>query len=141
MSDRAVVEDVLSLDEGVAALAGTRCGSCNAVYFPSVQSCRNPVCATKAVEATWIDGRGALYSFTVQRYRPPALFGIDPWQPYALGWVDMEGDVRILGMIEGVDVEDIRIGMPLTLSTRPLRIVGENRFVTHVFVPAAGDLR
>lgn len=139
MSRRAVVEQVLGVDNGVPSLAGTRCLSCGAVYFPAAISCRNPVCDGKSVEPKRILGRGVLYSFTIQRYRPPPLFAMEPWQPYALGLVDLDHGVRVMGMIGEVTLEDIRIGMALKLSTQTLHDAGDGPVITHVFVPLTGD--
>ncbi len=139
MSGRAVVEQVLGVESGVPSLAGTRCLSCGAVYFPAAISCRNPVCDAKSVEPKRILGRGILHSFTIQRYRPPPLFAMEPWEPYALGLVDLDDGVRVMGMIGEVALEDIRIGLALRLSTQVLHDAGEGPVITHVFVPVTGD--
>lgn len=139
MSGRAVVEQVLGVENGVPSLAGTRCLSCGAVYFPAAISCRDPVCDAKIVEPKRILGRGTLYSFTVQLYRPPPLFAMEPWAPYALGLVDLDHGVRVMGMVGEVALEDIRIGMALSLSTQRLHDAGEGPAITHVFVPATGE--
>jgi uncharacterized protein len=139
MSGRAVVEQVLGIENGVPSLAGTRCLSCGAVYFPAAISCRNPVCDAKSVEAKRILGRGTLYSFTIQRYRPPPLFAMEPWEPYALGLVDLDHGVRVMGMIADMPLEDICIGMALRLSTQGLHEAGDGPVITHVFVPVTGD--
>lgn len=127
----AAVEGVLDLEGERVFLRGTRCLSCAAVYFPRAVSCRNPDCVEKQVEPARIDGRGELYSYTIQRYRPPALFAMEPWAPYALGLVALENGLRVMGMIAGVALEEIRIGMPLRLSIQPLNAAA----LTHVFVP------
>lgn len=139
MSGRAVVEQVLGIENGVPSLAGTRCLSCGAVYFPATISCRNPVCDAKVVEPKRITGRGTLYSFTIQRYRPPPLFAMETWAAYALGLVDLDDGVRIMGMIADVPFEDLRIGMPLRLSIQTLHDDGDGPVITHVFVPVTGE--
>ncbi|MBB5747575.1 Zn-ribbon domain-containing OB-fold protein [Brevundimonas variabilis] len=138
MSAQPVVAHSLSVEGGGASLAGTRCISCRTVYFPQVIACRNPVCEAKAVEPFGIKGSGTLHSFTIQRYRPPPLFEMDPWQPYALGLVDMDHGVRVMGMIDDVALDRIEIGMVLDLATRGIREVDDGPVITHVFVPVAG---
>lgn len=139
---KAVVEDALDLEDGVPVLKGTRCRDCGAVYFPRAVSCRNPACDGKAVEPALIAGRGRLYSFTIQRYRPPPLFVLEPWAPYALGLVDVEDGLRLMGIIDA-PLDAIRIDMPLTLSTTALGVGDGKAVVTHAFVPdaaaASGD--
>lgn len=139
MSANAVVDHTLSVEKGVPSLAGTRCASCSTVYFPQVIGCRNPVCDTKAVEPFGIKGSGTLHSFTIQRYRPPPLFEMDPWQPYALGLVDMGHGVRVMGMIDGVALDRIEIGMALELATRSLLPSEDGPVITHAFVPMTGE--
>ncbi len=132
-----VVEDALAIEDGVPVLKGTRCRDCGAVYFPRAVSCRNPACDSKAVEPARIGGRGRLYSFTIQRYRPPPLFELESWAPYALGLVDVEDGLRLMGVIDA-PLDAICIGMPLTLSTTPLGEADGRPVVTHAFVPDAG---
>ena len=134
----AVVPEVLALDDAAPALRGTRCMDCGTLYYPQVVSCRNPNCVGKGVAPARILGRGQLYSFTVQRYRPPALFALEPWQPYALGLVDVEDGLRVMGTIDA-PIDDIRIGMPLRLSILYLNAGAAGSVATHSFVPDDGD--
>lgn len=129
----AVVPQTLALDEAAPALSGTRCVDCGTLYYPQVVSCRNPACDGKHVVSARIAGRGNLYSFTIQRYRPPALFALEPWEAYALGLVDVEDGLRVMGIIDAPPVE-IRIGMPLRLSTRVLNQDATSAVVTHAFL-------
>ena len=129
----AVVAESLALDEAAPALLGARCGDCGSLYHPRVVSCRNPECKDKHVVPARITGRGRLYSFTIQRYRPPALFALEPWLPYALGLVDVEDGLRVMGIVDAPP-DDIRIGMPLRLSTLVLNDDAETAVVTHSFV-------
>ena len=59
--------------------------------------------------------RGRLYSYTVQAYRPPALFRMDDWAPYAIGLIELPEGLRVLGMLTGCELSDIHIDMPLEL--------------------------
>lgn len=129
----ALVAEALALDEAAPALLGTRCVDCATLYYPQVVSCRNPECDGKQVVPARIVGRGSLYSFTIQRYRPPALFALEPWHPYALGLVDVEDGLRVMGILDAPQ-DDIRIGMPLRLSTLVLNDDAGNAVVTHSFV-------
>ena len=75
-----VAEDLFrwSGDDGGddVALVGSRCRGCGSHYFPRSLSCRNPDCTDKSVDEVLFGRRGHLYSFTVQGYRPPPLFGM-----------------------------------------------------------------
>jgi uncharacterized protein len=129
-----VVAETLNLTDAAPFLIGTRCRDCQTLYFPKVVTCRNPDCAGKSVEQARIDARGRLYSYTVQRYRPPLLFGMEPWVPYALGLVDVAGGLRIMGILD-LPTAEVEIGMPLRLTTLPLLASGEASTVTHAFGP------
>ena len=84
------VADCLFNGSGATAnLIGSRCRGCGTHYFPKSLSCRNPHCDTKDVEEVLLGRRGRLYSYTVQNYRPPALFRMEPWSPYIIGLVDL----------------------------------------------------
>jgi uncharacterized protein len=101
-------------------LIGTHCTSCGAHYFPKSLSCRNPQCRDKAIEDTLLGPCGILYSFTVQIYRPPALFRMDPWEPYAIGLVELPEGLRVMGMLTGCPLDSIRIGMAMELTVEAL---------------------
>ena len=101
-------------------LIGTHCSACGSSYFPMTPSCRNPDCVEKTIERTLLPSRGTLFSYTIQRYRPPALFQMDDWAPYAIGLVDLGGGLRVMGMLANVAFDDIAIGMPLRLVTEIL---------------------
>ena len=97
---RPVVDDILKVDEASPHLLGSVCQDCETVYFPPVLSCRNPACKGKSILPSLVGREGVIFSYTIQRYRPPALFALDPWEPYAIGSVDLAGGVRVLGIIK-----------------------------------------
>lgn len=133
-----VVEGLFEAEAGVPRLNGSRCVGCGAVYFPASSNCRNPECHDPHVAPALIGGRGELYSYTVQNYRPPPLFQMEPWAPYAIGLVDLADGLRVMAMLS-VPVEDIHIGMPVRLAVRTLFNTNESGEVTtHVFVADIG---
>lgn len=111
-------------------LIGTRCRSCGTHYFPKSPSCRNPQCRDKAIEDALLGPGGALYSFAVQAYRPPALFRMEPWEPYAIGLVELPQGLRVMGMMTGCRLDAIRIGMELELTAQALYRDEQGRDVT-----------
>ena len=118
-------------------LLGTRCVSCGSTYFPKALSCRNPQCREKKIEDVAFGQRGTLYSYTLQQYRPPALFRMDAWAPYVLGLIELPDGLRVLGMFTGCPVDEIRIGMAVELTTQALYHDVEGRAVlTYKYQPA-----
>lgn len=141
MTDRdsvPVVDGLFDCTDGVPALVGARCALCGTHYFPRRARCSNPACAGHELEAVRLAGRGTLYSYSVQAYRPPPLFGMEPWAPYAIGLVDLPEGVRVMGMLTGFAREDLRIGAEMELRLEPLRREPDGRAVlTYKFAPVA----
>ena len=136
-----VADGLFEIVEGVPRLVGSRCLGCATIYFPQAISCRNPRCEDKRVDRALLASRGTLLSFTVQHYRPPSLFRMDDWQPYAIGLVDLGDGVEVMGMLTGSPLDQIRIGMVVRLVTETL-FVDEERgpVLTYKFaLDGAGD--
>ena len=132
-----VAEGLFQGTGAAARLIGTRCASCGTHYFPKALSCRNPECREKNIADVLFGHRGTLYSYTVQAYRPPALFRMDAWAPYAIGLVELPEGLRVLGMLTGCRNDQIRIGMEVELTVEPLYRDEEGRdVVTYKFRPA-----
>jgi uncharacterized OB-fold protein len=133
-----VAEGLFELRPEGPRLIGSRCASCDTLYFPVAQSCRNPACAEKRIEPALLPASGTLLSYTIQRYQPPPLFRIDNWQPYAIGLVDLGAGVEVMGMLSGLALDAIRIGMPLRLIVETLYTDPERGDVaTYKFAPVA----
>lgn len=120
-----------------AVLLGSRCRQCGTHYFPKVLSCSNPACRDGQVLHVPLSGRGRLYSFTVQRYRPPPPFNMESWAPYALGILELPEGLRIMGMISGVPFDELAIGMELDVISEALRHEQGHGVLTYKFSRAA----
>ena len=133
-----VAQELFSWTDEAAALIGSRCSGCNTYYFPQSLSCRNPSCVAKQLERTEFGTSGRLFSYTVQSYRPPALFRADDWAPYAIGLVELPEGIRVLAMLAGCAPDELRIDMPLALAVRPLyRDASGAEVMTYTYEPAA----
>ena len=64
-----------------------------------------------------VDGRGSLYTYTVTVLGPGAFRG---HEPYAIGLVELDVGVRIIGNIVGAEADAIRIGMRVKPHWLPL---------------------
>lgn len=135
-----VADSLFRTDAAGAALVGTRCTGCGTHYFPKSLSCRNPECAVKVVEEVLLGRRGRLYSYTVQAYRPPALFRMEPWAPYAIGLVQLPEGLRVLGMLTRCELGDVHIDMDLELVLEPLYRDGSGHDVlTYKYAASGGE--
>lgn len=132
-----VARDLFRGEGRAARLVGSRCEGCGSTYFPRALGCRNPACSRPPVQETLLASHGVLYSYTVQTFRPPPLFRMDDWSPYAIGLVELADDrIRVLGMLGGCPLDQLRIGMALEMDTRTLYRDAQGQDVmTYQFVP------
>ncbi|QUD90508.1 Zn-ribbon domain-containing OB-fold protein [Phenylobacterium montanum] len=94
-------------------------------------------------EPVELSPRGALWSFTVQRFRPksPPYAGDDDersFKPFALGYVELPGEVIVEARLLTDDFTSLRIGQPMDLVLTPFRKAADGSDVlTYAFRPAA----
>jgi uncharacterized OB-fold protein len=108
------VEGALTAMPG--ALHGSRCSSCEVALYPADPAC--PSCGGPAVPVV-LSGTGTVWTWTVQRYAPkspPYTEPEDGFRPFAVGYVELPEGVRILALLDDVRPEDVRIGMPVTIT-------------------------
>lgn len=100
-------------------LLGTRCASCRTVFFPSETTyCRNPMCNGTSFETVPLSRTGTLWSFTDNRYQPPAPYvSPDPFEPYIVAAVELDAEkLVVLGqLVRGVGIKDLAAGMKMQL--------------------------
>lgn len=133
-----VAEDLFRWSDDGATLVGSRCTGCGSHYFPKSLSCRNPACEDKHVEEVLMGRQGRLHSYTVQAYRPPALFPMEPFAPYAIGLVELPEGLRVMGMLTGCELDEIRIDMAVELTVEALYTDESGRDVlTYKYAPSA----
>ncbi len=118
-------------------LLGSRCRSCGTPYFPKSAVCHNPACSASQVEDAEFGPRGTLWSCAIQDYPPPAPARFDkPYVPYAMGVVDLDDGLRVLGRMCGDDPRRMQVGMKVELVLDPLCHDDEgNEIVTWKFKP------
>lgn len=122
-------------------LLGSRCAHCATPYFPKSPVCHNPDCDAGRRESRMEDAtfgpHGVLYSCAVQNYPPPPPAKYDePYQPYAIGMIDLAEGLRVLGRIATNDFSTLRGGMPVELIVGHLHHDADgNDVVTWQFQP------
>ena len=109
---------------GRGRLLGGRCPRCSAVFFPKQWSfCANPSCTGVDLDDVDLSSRGTLWSFTDNRYAPPAPYPArEPFEPYAVAAVELaEEQMVVLGqMARGTDVASLSVGAEMELVVEPL---------------------
>jgi uncharacterized OB-fold protein len=127
---RFVAPDLVSVDaNGIPHLTGGRCRACGARSFPRAPVCTS--CLSEDIEACNVSDRGTLYSYSIVHQAPKG------WAvPYALGYIDLPDDVRVLAHLD-VAASAIKIDMPMKLS---VGVVGADAagspLMSYTFAPA-----
>jgi uncharacterized OB-fold protein len=99
--------------DGGPHLIVSRCEDCDALAFPARSHCAN--CYGQSLANEEAPGEGTLYTFTVVREIGRAREG---FIPYAVGQVDLENGVRVMGIIAAAP-DSISIGMPVRTTLVP----------------------
>lgn len=126
---RFVAPDLVAVDgNGEPRLIGGRCRACEAISFPRAAVCTS--CLSEDIASVDLGVQGTLYSYSVVHQAPKG------WAvPYALGYVDLPGDVRVLAHLD-VRPENIAINMPMKLA---VGVVGADtagvQLISYTFKP------
>lgn len=106
------------------ALIGSRCTSCQTVFFPRTSGfCRNPRCEGEEFVEAELSRRGKVWSYTDAQYQPPAPY-IAPeggHRPFALAAVELPEGLVVLGQVaDGFGVDDLTVGAEVELVVETL---------------------
>ena len=93
---------------GEKRLMAARCDRCGILILPPRPICMN--CLSTDLRWVELKKRGKLLTYTVI-YVAPAQF--QSMAPYAYGIVELEDGPHLPGIIQGLRLEDIRVGMEL----------------------------
>jgi uncharacterized OB-fold protein len=125
--DVAAIEGWWSFDDsGAPHLLGAKCPRCGTYVFPPREyNCPNPGCEADELAAVPLSRRGTLWSYTENRYQPPAPYPQrDPFEPFAVAAVQLadEGIIVLGKVVEGTLAADLKVGMAMELTTMPLYV-------------------
>lgn len=127
-----IAPGLVEFDEGRPYLVGGRRKRDGKIVFPL------PGGAEAAnFESVRLSDRGTLWSYTVQRFRPksPPYAGDDDersFKPYALGYIELPGQVIVEARIETSDFAALKIGQPMALTLQRFR---DDNTQTYAFKP------
>lgn len=91
-----------------------------------------------------LKSEGTLWSYTVQRFAPkspPYLGPTDPegFKPFALGYVELAGQVIVESRIAIDDLASLRVGLPMKLTSIPFASNAQGHVLrTYAFEPVSG---
>lgn len=132
-----VIEGLFEQTDDGARLLGSRCATCNTPYFPRSTLCHNPKCNGSDMQDAKFGPTGVLWSYSVQNYPPPPPARYDePYVPYALGVIDLDDGIRVVGRMAAEDHATLVVGGKVELVLAPLYTDEDgNRPVTWMFKP------
>jgi uncharacterized OB-fold protein len=133
------VEGWFTMDPSTPALLGTRCTTCGTYFFPrETRFCRNPACDGTELEEVPLSRRGKVWSFTDNRYQPPAPYmSSDPFDPYAIAAVELaEEKMVVLGQLAaGAAIDTLRVGQEVEVVLDTLYEDDDNTYVVWKWQP------
>ncbi|WP_304169422.1 Zn-ribbon domain-containing OB-fold protein [Phenylobacterium aquaticum] len=136
MTSRPVAEGLFVQGAEGPRLIGGRRKIDGRFVFPMPQGAEGDGC-----DPVELKPQGRLWSYTVQRFRPKPPFngpGDDrSFQPYAVGYVELEGQVIVESRLIIDDFASLAIGMPMALTTEVFRRDADGAdILTYAFRPA-----
>jgi len=121
-------------------LIGSRCTTCGTRYFPRrSMACADPACAGTEFEDVELSRTGRVWSFTDNRYQPPAPYvSPDPFVPYLIAAVELDDEkIVVLGqVVPGVDASSLKVGAPMELAVDTLFEDDDNEYLVWKWQPA-----
>ena len=104
---------VVPTDGQAPYLLGYKCDDCGKIWFPKMEIC--PSCWTNLKQIP-LSRTGVLYSYSIIHTGQRGIKA-----PYAVGYVDFPGDVRIYSQL-AIPHEKIKLGMAVEVTEGVVRI-------------------
>ena len=83
---------------------------------------------------------GRLWSWTIQRFRPksPPYAGPEAFEPYAVGYVELDGALVVEGRLVAAAFDDLEIGMTMRIVPLPFLLADGSLRTSFGFAPDRG---
>jgi uncharacterized OB-fold protein len=114
-------------------LIGARSRKSGQFVFPSPGD-------SELFESVDLPSRGLLWSYTVQRYAPksPPYRADEPFTPFAVGYIELSGALIVESRLVDVPFDQLRVGLPMELTTFTLRSDPDGKILMFAFRPQSG---
>jgi uncharacterized OB-fold protein len=119
---------------GKWTLVGCKCKQCGQIFFPTRELCLH--CSSRDLERANLGQKGKLYTFTIV-HMPSEHF--EP--PYAVGWIELPGGIRIFSQIRRWQEHPLEIGMDMELAIEKLWDEEEKEIIGYTFRPSVVEQR
>jgi uncharacterized OB-fold protein len=136
---RPVAEGLFTWPAEQPRLKGSECADCGLIGFPAEAYCVR--CGGAEICERLLSDRGTLWTFTTQGFRPPSppYDGADTaptFAPYAVGYVELPGELRVEARLTEPDPARLRIGQPMAMTLVPYTVDPDGTEVlTFAFAP------
>jgi len=130
----AIADDLLTPTGDGVRLRASRDRESGRMIFPPRPE------ADARFDAVLLPAEGTLWSWTVQRFRPksPPYAGSDAFEPYAVGYVELDGALIVESRLTGVDFDALQIGMAMRIVPLPFTLADGDVRTSFAFTPAKG---
>jgi uncharacterized OB-fold protein len=138
-----VAEGLFTWPSDEPRLIGAQCADCGLVSFPAGSACQR--CGGTDATDKLLSDRGTLWTFTTQDFPPPSppYDGADTaatFQSYALGYVELSGEVMVEARLTEPDPARLAIGQPMRLAIVPYSVSADGtQVMTFAFAPAGEE--
>jgi hypothetical protein len=92
-----------------------KCRKCSRLYYPPQGDCAH--CLSSDVEWVKLSKEATLETYTHAPQRPA---GFNQYEPYTIAIATTKDGVSVMGWLEDVELEDVKVGMKLIMSTKKL---------------------
>ena len=129
-----IAADLICPSDGGVSLIASRDRETGRILFPARPE------TDPRYERVALPREGRLWSWTIQRFRPksPPYAGPEAFEPYAVGYVELDSTLIVEGRLTEVAFDAIRIGMPMRLVSLPFELADGTACITFAFAPIAG---
>ena len=93
----------------------TKCKKCGKLYYPPQADC--PKCLTSDMEWVKLSQKGLLETYTCVQVKPQ---GFTHYEPYIIAIARVPEGVRVMGWVENMKLEDLKVGLQLNIGTKTL---------------------
>jgi len=92
----------------------TKCRDCGKIYFPPQVDC--PKCLKSNFEWISLSNEGEIETFTESHLKPQGFTHYE--KPYIIAIAKTPEEVKVMGWLEGVEVDNVKVGMKVEITSR-----------------------